>query len=912
MYYDRDIPAIETELGTSAQGLSTEEAQKRQQKFGKNILPQKPKDSILKIFINEFKDPIVLLLLVAIIVSFVVGEIVDACVIIGIVFIDAFMGTYQENKANSTAESLSKLVAAKARVLRDGQKVLVDAESLTIGDIAFLESGDKISADMRIVSTQNFMVNESILTGESLPVEKIAKTIKHDHAAITDQSNMAFSGTTVVSGRAEAIVVNIGLDTELGKIADSINNAPDEKTPLTIRIEKFSKQISVLVVAIAIIVAILLILKHNPYDVILLTVIAFAVSALPEGLPLALTMALTIASNRMAKKNVIVRRLSCAESLGSCTVIASDKTGTLTVNQQTAKKIVLADGSSFDISGTGYETKGEIQGEGDIAAVKQLALLGVLNNEASIAGDHPTGDSIDIAFLVLGEKLDAHRQDIETVYQIPYESEKKYSAVFYRQGEETYCAVKGSLEVVESFCDHASTGKSTPELHAAQNVDLAKDGFRVIAVANGKVAPKSEYSEKDLSGLQFMGLVGFIDPIRKEAATSISECHLAGIKVLMVTGDHPLTAFSIAKDLKLAKTFDEIATGDAVDQAYREGEKHFDDFISQKLVFARVTPLQKLKIIESLKRQGEFVAVTGDGVNDAPALKSANIGVAMGSGTDIARETADMIIADDNFKSIVAGIKEGRVAYANIRKIIYFLVSCGLAEAVFFCLSITCDMEIPLLAVQLLWLNVVTDGIQDFALSFESAEKGILREKPRSPKESIFDRSLFTEIAVSGLAIGVIVFAVWNFLLGVLHMDVNIARGYILCLMVFIQNVHVFNCRSEAGSAFSIPLSSNKLISFGILGIISLQIFIMENDRLSVIIGATSIPPLQMFALFMVALSILVIMELYKRGLSLLHKRRYFNRWKTGECTRHSPLGKGTRGGILPEVKRVALACLGQ
>ena len=361
----------------------------------------------------------------------------------------------------------------------------------------------------------------------------------------------------------------------------------------------------------------------------------------------------------------------------------------------------------------------------------------------------------------MAEKLGVKTRGIKILERIPYESENKYSAVFYEKDGKTYCTVKGSLEVVHKFCSKVNfaSGKNVTKLNR-QNEFLAKDGYRVIAIANGEVRKSKKYDIKNVKDLTFMGMVGFIDPIRKEAVNSIHECHEAGIKVLMITGDHPLTAFSIAKDLKLAEDKAQVATGDDVADAMKGSKRSFDDFIAEKTVFARVAPLQKLKIVESLKRQGEFVAVTGDGVNDAPALKVANIGIAMGSGTDIARETADMIIIDDNFKSIVAGIKEGRVAFANIRKIIYFLISCGLAEAAFFCLAIACDMPMPLVAVQLLWLNVVTDGIQDLALSFETAEPSILKEKPRNPKESIFDRRLVREIAISGVIITAVVFAI--------------------------------------------------------------------------------------------------------------------------------------------------------
>lgn len=863
MYYNRKISDIFDELKTSDRGLTDAEAKKRRLKYGPNILPKKKKDSIVKIFFREFKDPIVLLLVIAIAISISVGEIVDAIVIAVIVLVDAIMGAYQENRANKTADALDKLVEVDVNVIRNGEKISVPADQLTIGDYVLLESGDKISADMRLVKVHNFMVDESILTGESVQIEKTDGEIDTKNAAISAQINMAFSGTAVVSGRAEAVVVGIGLDTELGKIADSLATTEEEKSPLTIRIEKFSRQISIMVLIVALAITVLLVLRGSEPDTLLLTVIAFAVSALPEGLPLALTMALTIASNKMAKKHVIVRKLKSAESLGSCTVIASDKTGTLTVNEQTAKKIILPDGADYDIDGTGYELKGSITSSngGNLEHAKEIALYGVLNNEASINRNKMTGDSIDLAFLVLGEKLHIKTSHIKILETIPYESENKYSAVFYEQNDEVYCTIKGSFEVVCAACT-----KINKKHLGEQNESLAKNGYRVIALANGKLDGKkrSDFTPKDIENLTFAGLVGFIDPIRKEAVSSIRQCHEAGIRVLMVTGDHPLTALSIAKDLGLAKDASAIASGDDVAEASKRGKKHFDAFIAEKTVFARVTPLQKLEIIESLKRQGEFVAVTGDGVNDAPALKAANIGVAMGSGTDIARETADMIIADDNFRSIVLGIKEGRVAYANIRKIIFFLISCGLAEAIFFFLSIATNMDAPLLAVQLLWLNVVTDGIQDFALSFESAERDILKEPPRSPEESIFDKTLIRKIIYSGTVIGILVYAVWRYLINVAGLDAPTAQGIVLCLMTFMQNVHAFSCRSEHQSVFKIPFKNNPMIVIGVAAVICLQIIVSEVSFLSGLLKTTSVPPLEMLLLFGVALIALLAVEVYK------------------------------------------------
>ena len=847
MYYNKKIDEIEKELETNSQGLSKNEVKKRQEKYGKNQLPRKKADSIFKIFINEFNDPMIILLLFAIVASFITGELIDGLAILFIILVDAVLGTYQENKANHVTESLEKLVTTKTKVIRDGNIVSINTDELTIGDYVLLESGDKISADMRIVEAHNFMVDESILTGESVQVSKDSNVIEKENIIIAEQTNMVFSGTTVVTGRAKAIVVGIGLNTEIGKIADSINQAKEEKSPLTIRVEKLSKQISKLILVIAVIVAVLLIMKQVPYSEIFLLVVALSVSAMPEGLPLSLTIALTIASNKMSKQNVVVRKLNSAESLGSCTVIASDKTGTLTINEQTAKRIVLPNGDEYNVDK-------KITNEDAI----EIAKLGYINNEAQVSKDKKIGDSIDIAFKILGNKLNVKTNNIKELETIPYESENKFSAIFYEEDNNVYCTVKGSLEVVRSFCK-----KTTKDLED-QNEKLAKDGYRVIALASGKIKKKDKYSIEDIKGLTFKGMVGFIDPIRKEAVASIQECKEAGIKVLMITGDHPLTSYSIAKELKLATKFNEVTTGVEIDKEYEKDEESFDNFIKTKKVFSRVTPIQKLKIVESLKRQEEFVAVTGDGVNDAPALKAANIGIAMGSGTDIARETADMIILDDNFKSIVAGIKEGRVAYANIRKIIYFLISCGLSEVLFFSLSIFTGMPIPLVAIQLLWLNVVTDGLQDIALSFEKAEKGLLKQKPISPKETIFNKRLLKEIIVSGLIIGSLVFFVWYFLLNNMNMQEDVARGYIMALMVFIQNIHVFNCRSESSSVFDIPLFNNTMIILSSIGSIVLHIIVMEVPFLSNFLQAGYVPIDHLIYLCLISFTVLIIMEIYK------------------------------------------------
>ena len=854
-------------LKSSELGLDEKEVKLRQEKYGKNELPKGKTPSLLKIFIEQLLDPIVLLLVVAMIFSILIKENTDAIAIAFIILVDLILGTFQEWKANKNVEALKKLIEIRTKIIRSGKEIEVYSSDIVPGDIVLLSSGDKISADLRLIEVNNLTIDESVLTGESTSVSKISSTINKD-VILAERKNMAYAGTSVLSGRGVGIVTATGLNTELGEIAQKVNTTKDTKSPLTIRMEKFSKQITFLVVAIAIIITVVLYSKGTSGSEIFLSVIALSVSAMPEGLPLALTMALTIGSNRMSKNNVIVKKLNSVESLGSCTVIATDKTGTLTVNEQTAKKIVLPDNSIFDIEGTGYNDKGKIipLENANIEDAKYVSKLGVLNNEASLKkvkdGYEYFGDSIDIAFLALGQKSQINIDDIEITNRINYESENKYSAVFYKENGNNYCTVKGSLEKVLEFCTTMKVNNKNKKLDIEkikkQHEDLASSGYRVIALASGKT--KSEKPEH----LTFEGLVAFIDPVREEVTKSISDCKKAGIKVIMITGDHPLTAYSIAKDLGLVENYDEVTSGKELDEYFQKGKKEFDKFVKSKKIFTRVTPLNKLEIVESFKRQGEFVAVTGDGVNDAPAIKSANIGIAMGSGTDVAKETSSMIILDDNFNSIVLGIKEGRNAYSNIRKVSYMLLSCGVAEVLFFLLAIILDMPMPLVAIQLLWLNIVTDGLQDFALSFEKSEENIMKESPRNPKETLFNKELFSEVLISGLSIGITVFIVWTYLINKLDMPVNIARGYIVTLMVFIQNMHVLNCRSEKSSILKVPIKSNPLIIFSILSAIFLQVLFSEVPFLSKFLQTTSIPITHMLILFAISTTIIFIMEIYK------------------------------------------------
>ncbi len=879
LWYKEDKDEVLSFFETNEEmGLINEEAVKRLKEHGKNIFPKAKTKTIFRIFLEQLINPIIYILIITVILSFIIGEIIDALFILMVILSDALLGTYQEWRANKSAESLQNLIKVSAKVLRDGIEQEIDSENLVVGDVVVIEPGTKISADLRIIDCYNLSIDESVLTGESLASEKISHQIIEE-LGIADRENMAYAGCSVISGRGHGVVTATGQNTEIGKIASSVLLSDETQTPLIIRMEKFTKQIGIVTTIVAVFIAIVLYYKGYVAREIFFTVVALSVSAIPEGLPFALTLSLSIASRRMAQKNVIVKKLNSVETLGSCTVIASDKTGTLTLNEQTAKIIVLPDDNVFKVEGVGYNDDGKVvsvSDDVDINIAKNIAELGLLNNEARLTKENDGwknyGDSIDVAFLALAYKLQVDenlRNNI--VGEIPYESENKYSAVFYKENDNVYCTVKGSVEKVISFCETMEVNKKQVKIDAEkikqQNENLASQGYRVIALAKGikeNFVIQEGYEEENVPSLTLIGLVGFIDPIRKEAISSIEKCHDAGIKVVMITGDHPLTAFAIAQELGIVNDYAQVANGSDIEVYFRKGQSEFDKYVKDKKVFTRVTPLQKLEIVESYKRMGEFIAVTGDGVNDAPAMKAANIGIAIGSGTDVAKETGAMIIADDNFLSIVSGIEEGRVAYSNVRKVIYMLLSCGIAEALFVVLSILFDLPIPLVAVQLLWLNLVTDGIQDMALSFEKAEKGIMDESPRSPNEKIFNKSLMEQTILASMVIGIIVFVVWYYLINHLNLEIHLARSYILLLMVFIQNVHVFNCRSEKTSIFKMPVKSNPLIYIGIASTLILHIIVTETP-LSKLLKIVPIPFAHIKYVFLISLPILFVMEIYKK-----------------------------------------------
>jgi len=880
--YACSIEAVLTELDSSLDGLSRNDVVSRQQQYGPNTLPQVKMSGIGKIFLHQFKSPLIYVLVAAAILSIAIEEWSDAAFISAVLFINAFIGTIMEFSAQRAATALQDMVKTRCRVLREHETYEVNAEDLVPGDIVLLESGDKVPADLRLFVSHELKVDESLLTGESIPVHKNSEAILNTNEVLGDRVNMLYTGTLVEHGRAQGVVVATSLDTVLGSNAADVLFKQPPKAPLQVRMDKFTHRVAIFVGVAALIMFLVAVMRGTPYTEVFLLAVALAVSVIPEGLPVALTVALAIGMRRMARRNVIVRRLLAVEALGSCTFIATDKTGTLTVNQLTARKIILPDSVAWTISGEGAIPEGVIEKHNGVATAEESALLqrlcqaAVLTNEGLLdragSGWTHSGDAVDVAFLVMAHKagivkaeMDNHFPEIDS---IPYESEKMFSASLNQADGKTCAYVKGAFERLLPMCEMMAVPGKDVAIEKAQVEQLAQTlaskGYRVIALAAGEVemGEHGTFGEEYLQKLTLLGLVGIIDPLRAEAKDAVIACRHAGIKVAMVTGDHPATAFAIGQDLAMVTREEQLVSGPELVDAQASGTV---DSITQKArVFARIGPHQKLDIVNSLQRNGHFVAVSGDGANDAPALRSAEVGVAMGlSGTDVARETADLIITDDDFGSIVAGIEEGRVAYAHVRKVIFLLISTGAAELVLFTLALFTGLPLPLVAVQLLWLNLVTNGIQDVALAFEPGEGNELKRPPRQPDEPIFNRLMIERVLISALVIGSVAFVVFQWLIS-RGFSLEEARNGTLLLMVLFENVHVFNCRSEERSVFRHNPLRNPILLIGTAIAQLVHIGAMYTPWISDVLQIQPVSLQHWLELLSLAFTVMLAMEIHK------------------------------------------------
>jgi calcium-translocating P-type ATPase len=880
-YHTQEIDQLLKSLQSAPKGLSDDEASARLNKYGKNILPKGKRVTFGHVLIHQFMSPIIYVLIGAAILAFVMDEYLDAFFIFLVLVINATIGTYQEWSAEQSAEGLQELISIKTRVLRNAKEVVVDAAELVPGDVILFESGSKVPADTRLFEVNNLSIDEAFLTGESVPVAKVTHAIDGEKM-LGERKNMAFAGSTVMSGRGVGLIVGTGHDTEVGKIAQNLAATKHQKTPLVQRMEKFASQVTYVVMTISVLLAIAGYIKGFDLAEIMFYIVALAVSAIPEGLPISITVALSIATSRMAKRNVIVKKLAAVEGLGSCTFIASDKTGTLTINSQTVRKVILPDGQEIDITGSGYNGEGKVNAQSEeFKLVSRLAEAASICNEGQLfqqadGGWESHGDAVDIAFLALSYKCGINLHEMQQKHrilkQIPYESEKKYAATVYETSGQKVLVVKGAPEALLSQTKFTVSGDEAVPVYInkveSQIHYLTATGYRVLAVWEALV-DRSDLEVEDCN-LTLMGLVGLYDPLREESIPAVLECKQAGIQVAMVTGDHPQTALAISKQLGIAEDESCLITGAQLPKNEVVSDEWWQA-IKDKTVFARVSPIQKMMIASTLSANGHFVAVTGDGVNDVPALKRAHIGVAMGSGTDLAKDTSSIIITNDDFSSIVAGVEEGRFAYDNIRKVIALLVSTGAAEIMVFLLAMGIDLgyddirdRLPFTALQLLWLNLVTNGIQDKALAFEKGEIDTMTRKPRNPKEGIFNRLMIEQIVVGGLAMGVIAFSCWT-VLAQFDFTVEHKRTLTLMLMVLMQNMHVFNCRSERNSTFSVPLRNNRVLIFAVLGAQAVHIIASNIPFMQRILNTDSVSITEWLILLPVSVLLIVVMELYKK-----------------------------------------------
>lgn len=856
-------------------GISEADAASRLERFGRNELEGEKATPFIVKLLNQFKDFLVLILIVAVIISAVLGEILDASIILAIVIINALLGVFQENRAEKALEALKKMSAPFARVKRGGEICEVPAAELVPGDLVELIAGDVVPADLRLVLSVNLQANESALTGESVPVHKDAAALYDEVPGIGDRLNMVFSGTEITYGRGEGIVVSTAEKTEIGKIADRLKSIETEVTPLQQNLNRLGKILGLLFLVICALIFGVGLLQGGKPLALFMTAISLAVAAIPEGLPAVVTILLALGMNRMAKENAIVKRLLAVETLGSVDTICSDKTGTLTQNEMTVTRLYVGD-EHFHVSGVGYAPIGAITKEGakdtdhDAAsyALKRMLEIGTLCNDAVLTNNEDgqiglIGDPTEGAMLTVAEKggvsVDRLRESCPVIWELPFDSDRKMMSVGCNlENGVPHSLTKGAPDRVLDCCDHELTGDGIVPLSGqrreaiiSQNMSFAKQALRVLGFAYR--THDDETFEGAESGMVFVGLMGMIDPARPEARDAIETCHNAGISVVMITGDHQATAAAIADDLRLRKEDDLVLSG-------QELEAMSDDELTEAAksatVYARVSPEHKVRIVEALKRSDRIVSMTGDGVNDAPALKRADIGVAMGiTGTEVAKGAADMILTDDNFGTIVNAVEEGRVIYANIRKVVSFLLSCNVGEilVIFITSMILGPSFTPLLPVQLLWLNLVTDSFPALALGREQAEAGIMLQPPRRKSDKILDKNMAWSIVIQAIAILITIFAAFN--IGrYLYPDNLVVNGEVM----LDQSVSVFSFIPLANTAPSWGARTYAFVSLTLAEI--MRVFSSRSETISVFKqGFFSNPTLNKAALLSVGLALIVV-----------------------------------------------------
>lgn len=882
-FFSKSIDATMKELGGKYEGLSDSEAQSRLSKNGYNSLPETKKQSNFVKFLMQFKDIMVIILLISAIISVTIAlvdkeysDLFEGGVIFFIVILNAIIGTIQESKAEDALESLKKSTEPFSKVIRDGKLKKVKTSNLTVGDIVVLEAGDIVPADLRLIESHSLKCDESALTGESLAVNKDAELILKENTSLADRKNMVYSSTVVSFGRAKGIVVSVGANTEIGKIATMLNNSTKDLTPLEKSIKKVGKIITVSVIAIALIIFLVKIFLVDNFGVsfdtnlqiildAFMLAVTLAVAAIPESLPAVITIIMAIGLQNLAKKGAIVKRLKAVETLGSCEIICSDKTGTLTQNKMEVVKI------SCNLKT--FNNAKEKSNELDL-----LTKAMVLCNDSFVDEfNKVVGDPTEVALLEFAIKNDINKnasKKYNRVYEIPFDSERKLMSTVNKVDNQNLCFTKGAYDKLINRCKYILIDGKRELLNenyieklTAINAEMSDSALRVLGYAYKEVDEDFEFLENDLI---FIGFTGMIDPPRPEAKEAIKKCKSAGLKPIMITGDHPDTAFAIAKELGIASNKKQVITGENLDKL---NEEQLLNVINDFTVFARVSPEHKVRIVKAFKKQDKIVAMTGDGVNDAPSLKIADIGVGMGiTGTDVTKEVADMIVTDDNFATIIVAIEEGRKVYANIQKTIQFLLSTNIVEVLTMFLSIVLFPNFNFLfPAQILFINLVTDSLPAFSLGVEKAEKDIMNQKPRKSKETIFSGGVGLSIIYQSLIQSVLVMAVYIY--GIKTASNEVASTMVFIVISFMQLIHSINCKTNK-SIFEINIFDNKTfnISFVATTILNILVFTLPVFRGIFNIAVLSLS--QWILVIMVCLSIIPLVEIAKLIINNANKNK--------------------------------------
>ncbi len=870
-------------------GLTDQEVATQFEKYGYNRLEEEKGESFLRKLIRQFQDFLVIILIIASIFSAVTGDYFEALLIIAIVVLNALLGVYQEGRAEKAVEALQRMASPTARLLRNGKQVQVPSEEVVPGDIVLLEAGDIVPADVRLIESSNLAAEEAALTGESVPVEKHAVDLGQEDLPLGDRQNMLYSSTAVTSGRGTAVVVGTGDVTEMGKIAGQLHSIEDEQTPLQKSIDQLGKMLGLVLLGVVFITFLVGLLRGGDVRDLLMTSISLAVAAVPEGLPAIVTIVLSLGMGRMAQQNSIVKRLLAVETLGSVDIICSDKTGTLTQNEMTVTRVYVG-GETYEVSGVGYAPEGTItSSEGKVSEgaipdnLSRLLTIASLCNEAELQENEGAwgilGDPTEASLLTLARKAGVVRSDLQNKYprigDFPFDSSRKMMSVFHTDfSDGTLSLTKGAPDIILKRSSRELTPDGVVELTDARRQEIldvnntyAQSALRVLSFAYSE-HPDGDFETAE-ENLIFVGLVGMIDPARPEVRDAMALCHQAGIRAVMITGDYKETALAIARDLNMMKEGDLVFSGTELDGM---SDEDLRAVVDQVAVFARVSPEHKLRIVNALRANGHITSMTGDGVNDAPALKQADIGVAMGiTGTEVSKGAADMILTDDNFATIVTAVQEGRIIYANIRKFVNFLLSCNIGEVLVIFLSILIlgPQMIPLVPIQLLWLNLVTDSFPALALGQEKGESDIMLQPPRRSDSRILNKDMIWSIATQAIAIFASVHIAFNFGLARYGTEAGLphdgARTYAFVTLILAELLRAYSSRSEHESVFKIGLFSNKTMLKATAISFVLLILVLYIPFLDPVFHTIPLGILEWLLLIGLALIPFIIGELFKK-----------------------------------------------